>query len=272
MRLSAARDNAYSALALRYDALMDDYDYSRWCDFYCEIAGLKRGMRVAETACGTGLMTRELIRRGIKVAASDISEQMLQIAGESLRASGSAGNALSLAQMDMRSFKVHRPCDAVISACDGVNYLIEGLENFFSSAHGALKPGGILAFDISSADKLRAMDGQFFYDDRDDETCFWSAAMDSETDILTIDLSVFLRCTGDASRYERHDESQSMKAFEKEEIARLLYKTGFRDINIYGDLSRTDGEAGMDEPVRCEYVADRSSKEDKRLHFTAKKV
>jgi cyclopropane fatty-acyl-phospholipid synthase-like methyltransferase len=267
-----ARDGAYSALALRYDALMDDYDYNRWCDFYCDIAGLKRGMSVAETACGTGLMTRELIRRGMKVSASDISEEMLQAAGERLRSSGSAGLALSLAKMDMRSFRLHRPCDAVICACDGVNYLTDGVEEFFARAYEALKPGGVLAFDISSAEKLRAMDGQLFYDDRDDETCFWSAAMDSETAVLSIDLSVFVRLSEGANRYERYDESQSMKAHEKEEIARLLYKTGFRDINIYGDFSQNAGAADINKATPGEYVADRSLKGDKRLHFTAKKV
>ncbi len=266
------RDNAYSALALRYDALMDDYDYGRWCDFYCRIAGLKRGMSVAETACGTGLMTSELIKRGMKVSASDISQEMLQAAGERLRASGSAGAALSLASMDMRRLSVHRPCDAVICACDGVNYLTEGVEEFFARAHEALKPGGVLAFDISSAEKLRAMDGQLFFDDRDDETCFWSAALDAKTDVLSIDLSVFVRLGEGGNGYERHDESQSMKAYEKEEIARLLYKTGFRDINIYGDFLRTDGGVGICEAKSCEYGADRSSKEDERLHFTAKKV
>ena len=253
----------YSALSRWYDAFMDDFDYPLWCDFYCEIAGLKRGMSILEAACGTGLMTRRLAKRGLKIIATDISEEMLHAAGNRLRSAGIMNTQFIL--MDMRKLSLHRPCDAVICACDGVNYLTEGVEEFFRGAYDALKTGGVLAFDISSYDKLSAMDGQLFYDDRDDATCFWNASFDGETSVTTLELSIFTKDENDDETYRRQDETHRMKAYKQAEIVDLLYKTGFVDINIYGDYLhfRANGaEKQQDSPVQ----------EEKRLHFVAVKA
>ena len=253
----------YQALSGWYDAFMDDFDYPRWCAFYCEIAGLKRGMSVLEAACGTGMMTQHLAKRGLKITATDISEQMLHSAGNRLRASGIMN--IHLIQMDMRRLALHKPCDAVICACDGVNYLTEGAEDFFAGAYAALKPGGVLAFDISSFDKLKNMDGQLFYDDRDDATCFWNASFDSDAGVTILELSIFTRDENSENIYQRHDETHLMRAYKHGEIMDLLYKTGFRDINIYGDyLSFAANEAVIPSEI--------PSQEEKRLHFTAVKA
>ena len=60
-------------------------------------------------------------------------------------------------QQDMRALNLHRPMDAVLATCDGVNYLLteEDLLSFFRAAHRAIKPGGALIIDVSTPYKLQ---------------------------------------------------------------------------------------------------------------------
>lgn len=83
----------------------------------------------------------------------DISEDMLGVASEKLRKNGLT---VPLICMDMAEFCVHTPADAILCACDGVNYLtsVERTAAFFSSSFRALKPGGTLLFDVSTKYKL----------------------------------------------------------------------------------------------------------------------
>lgn len=219
---------AYAVLAPLYDRLTDrDIDYSKWCEDYCTLAGLTRGQTVLEAACGTGKMTAQLLRRGLRVTGTDISPQMLTVAGETCR---KLGTTPVLALCDMRTLKTHRPVDAVLCTCDGVNYLTQDADAaaFFSSAFAALKPGGILAFDISSAQKLRGMDGQVYYDDRQDVTCLWTNALDG--DVLQMELTFFVR--KDQALYQRVDETHRQRAYAPEKLETLLMQTGFEAVQI----------------------------------------
>lgn len=217
---------AYAFLAPLYDRLSDrDIDYAGWSAYYCALAQLKRPMTVLEAGCGTGKMTAQLLKRGLRVTATDISQQMLTVAGETCRRMGTVP---VLACADMRTIKAHKPVDAVLCVCDGVNYLLtdEDLAAFFASAYAALKPGGMLAFDFSSAQKLAAMDGQIYYDDRDDVTCLWTNAL--EEDRIRMDLAFFVKRKD--GLYERVDETHLQRLYEPELVSTLLAQAGFEQI------------------------------------------
>ena len=131
----------YTAFAAWYDRMMGTVayeDWARYLDGLLQEAGAKT---VAECACGTGNLTWRLIKAGYSVTALDISEDMLLTAREKLR---KMGLSCPFVREDMRTLSLHRPVDAVVAACDGVNYLTEGAEEFFAAAYRALKPGGIL--------------------------------------------------------------------------------------------------------------------------------
>ena len=80
----------YQEFAAVYDRFMDDFDYPAWADYYLEI--LKRqgygGGEICECGCGTGSLSIELLKRGVKLISSDISEDMLRIASDKARRSG----------------------------------------------------------------------------------------------------------------------------------------------------------------------------------------
>ena len=149
---------SYDALSAVYDLFADDFDHAKWAEYYRALlrrAGVEP-QSLVDAGCGTGRMTVELAREGARVVGVDISEGMLRVAAERLRREGVRAQ---LAHEDMCRLRVPRPVDAVICACDGVNYLLsaERVRAFFRAAHAAIRPGGALAFDVSSRYKLETV-------------------------------------------------------------------------------------------------------------------
>ena len=133
----------YQDFAEIYDALMNDVDYESWAEHYTRLLSIFgiRGGKVCECACGTGGLTLPLRRRGFQMTGVDLSREMLWQAAQKARKNGMN---IPFVQQDMRSLNLHKPVDAVIATCDGVNYLMteEDLLSFFRAAKRAIRPGG----------------------------------------------------------------------------------------------------------------------------------
>lgn len=132
----------YTSFSEVYDELMADVNYNAWAAFYCrlmEAYGIREG-KICECACGTGNLTLPLYKRGFHLTGVDLSQEMLWIASQKAR---NQGIAIPFVRQDMRQLHLHRPMDAVLATCDGVNYLLgdEDVLQFFRSAFAALRPG-----------------------------------------------------------------------------------------------------------------------------------
>ena len=243
---------SYGEFAAVYDRLMDDFDYPAWAEYYMELisrSGVKV-RRMCDCACGTGSMTIQFAKRGINVTGMDISRDMLEIAA--VRARRAAQKIIFSAQ-DMTKLALPRPVDAIVCACDGVNYLTESgaVGEFFRAAHANIKPGGCLAFDISSRYKLEKVIGNgFFGEERDDVAYIWSNSLDEEKHIVDMDLTFFVR--QEDGLYRRFEEKHRQRAHSADEIEAALEESGFCDIKIYGNMNY-----------------DAPGPEEQRLHFTA---
>ena len=232
-----------------YDRLMDDFDYRAWAQYYMDILSLKPGSMVCECACGTGLMTVELAEYGCVVTGIDLSCDMLGIASEKARA---RGFKIPFVHKDMCDLSLHKPVDAILCPCDGVNYLLtdERVSAFFSAAYAGLKTGGAFAFDVSTPEKLLNMPGASFYEDRDDVSYFWNTLR--ESDRVKMHLTFFVRQPG--GLYRRFDETQIQRAHELSALTQMLTQAGFKDIIAYGDQTHNP-----------------ANPHDLRWHITAKK-
>ena len=244
----------YEQFADLYDRLMDDFDYPAWADYYLALLA-RHGVKpklLCECGCGTGSMSVEFAKRRVKLIASDLSDDMLRTAQDKARKNGVM---IPFVQQDMRELSIHKPAEAVLCCCDGVNYLTDrdSVCQFFRAAFHALRPGGALAFDISSRYKLKdKMGGAFFGEERDEVAYLWQNRYDEETDIITMDLTFFVRRDDDL--YERFTEEHEQRAHSKEEILEWLTECGFVDSAAYGDRN-------FEAPAPdCE-----------RIHFIAKK-
>ena len=239
--------DGYSAIAEVYDKLNKDIDYAAWADMIEECFarfGNQKPEIVLDLACGTGRMTRELAARGYDMIGIDGSYDML---GEAY-SSGTEG-ILYLCQ-DMREFELYGTVGATVCCLDSLNYLLENkdLDKTFSLVHNYSDPDALFIFDMNTPYKFKNVYGDNAYileDEREDGSaifCGWQNFYDKETKICDFYLSVFEE-NGEGG-YDRSDEHQRERCYEKKEIKGALERCGFELLGVFDGFDfreATDG-------------------------------
>ena len=113
------------------------------------------GGLVLELGCGSGALTRHLLAAGLRVVATDASADMLALArawlgpDADLRLLALPGDPLPAA-------------DVIVSVGHVISYLpdVAAVETALAAMAGALRPGGVLAFDILDLGFGRARAGE----------------------------------------------------------------------------------------------------------------
>ncbi|MDO5112544.1 MAG: methyltransferase domain-containing protein [Clostridia bacterium] len=201
---------------------MRDVAYDAWAAYLCTL--LPDGGQVADCACGTGEIALRLSKAGYAVTGIDISREMLAVAQEKAR---EAGRRIPFVCMDMRKLQLHKPVDAIVCACDGVNYLTarEGVQAFFAAAYACLKPGGRLLFDVSSRYKLSTVLGcNTFAEDDEAQAYIWKNCYDPENKLLEMRLTFFAK---EGEAYTRFCETHIQRAHSQTELVHALIQAGF---------------------------------------------
>src|SRR5699024_4469156 len=124
--------------------------------------------------------------------------------------------------------------DAVIAACDSINYIIDekDLLSVFNNVYKHLKADGIFIFDINSVYKLKNIIGNnIFAEDQEDIFYTWQNFYNNKTNICNFYLTFFY--SNDGINYRRADEFHKQKAYQKEYIKKLLGQVGFKEIRHY---------------------------------------
>ena len=244
----------YQAFAELYDELMNDVDYEGWADHYTRllsIYGVREG-KICECACGTGGLTIPLFRRGFQVTGADVSQEMLWQAAQKSRKQGAA---IPFVRQDMRALNLHRPMDAVLATCDGVNYLLteEDLLSFFRAAYRSVRAGGAFVFDVSTPHKLKdILCSGLFGEDREEITYIWQNTWHEKRQTVELDLTFFVR--EEDGKYRRIDERQHQRAWDQQTLKETLWHAGFRAVSLYGDYTMN---AATDENQRWHVAATR---------------
>ena len=241
----------YCDFAKVYDILMNDVDYNSWAEYAVKL--IKKyapdTKRIAECACGTGNLTILLKKYGYDITGFDISRGMLEEASEKAR---NNGLMIPFIQMDMTKLELHRPCDCIIAACDGVNYLTSQSDvfSFFSSAYKNLKAGGALMFDISSEYKLREILGiNTFAETQEKCSYIWKNMYDEQSKLIEMNLSFFVK---ENDLYRRFDERHIQMAHDEKDIINLLKKAGFNTAMSFNAFTM---DAPNDISERIQFVA-----------------
>ena len=225
--------NAYQNLAASYDRLTNDVDYESWVDFAQAILE-KEGIRprtVADLACGTGSATRILAKRGYRVTAVDLSEDMLT---EAMDKCSDLEEMPTFVHQNLAQLHLPRAVDMAVCFLDSLDYILDpdDCEAAIRRTFKALNPGGIFIFDVNTPEKLRAMDGQVFLDEDDDVYCVWRGEFDENTNICSYGMDLFQR-EGDV--WHRSFEEHQEYAYSVEQLTYYLKNAGFTKIEVYAD-------------------------------------
>ncbi|MDP3447661.1 MAG: class I SAM-dependent methyltransferase [Eubacteriales bacterium] len=248
---------AYGDFAAFYDRLMADVDYTAWADYLTRLlqaGGVAPGESILDCACGTGEITLRLHKAGYRMTGADCSERMLEIAQQKAR---KAGARIAFVQQQMQNLSVHKPVSAITCVCDGVNYLLssEDVCAFFTCANRALKTGGLLLFDASSAYKLEhILGGRTFGEDETDCTYLWQNCFDPKTRLLEMRLVFFT--PDERGMYKRFDERHVQRAHTHAELTDLLERAGFAAEGVFDAFTK---DTPKPESERIQFVARKKS-------------
>lgn len=222
----------YEALAPVYDAWTADNEYPRWAAFIVNRlpATDDRVPRVLDLCCGTGTMSALLRDKGYAVTGVDRSPQMLDRARERL------GPDVPVVRGDVRQFQLPGTFDAAVCTFDSINYLVEDgdLAATLGAAAAALRPGGVLIFDVNTRRKLERMLGDSHYgDDLDEFAYVWRNSYDAATHRNTFRITVFRRQEG--GHFTRYRERHQQRWFSHAEIHAAATTAGFEVTEVRDD-------------------------------------
>jgi SAM-dependent methyltransferase len=207
---------------------------------------LPPGAHILDVCCGTGYLAALVAARGFRVTGLDVSREMLVYA----RANAPAAEFILA---DAASFRLPRVCDAAVSTFDSLNHLLEpaALGAAFRNIAAALRPGGLLAFDMLLDDAYQTRWGESFALVRDDHLLtITGAAFDAHSRIARITVTMFRLLEG---AWQRSDVTIEERCYSPDEISQALAAAGFGELLCYdaGDL----GMAGQLGEGRTFFVA-----------------
>lgn len=157
----------YQALAPFYDVLVEDAQATNaWVDLIKDVT--MKG-KLLDIACGSGDVAIALSKQGYLVEASDISEEMLQMARKK-----DEQHKVTWFWMDMLSFSVTGLYEGITCLCDSLNYLIEENQvlTVFQQVYDHLIEGGVFVFDVHSLDRLVEFKEEYIEDGYIDNTAY----------------------------------------------------------------------------------------------------
>lgn len=225
----------YKEMSQIYDQLMrEDVDYGKWSSYIQSILEKYQGQvsTILDLGCGTGNITIPLSKMGYEMTGIDLSEDMLSIADSK---AFEEKKHIKWIKGDMVDFRMKNHFDAIISCCDCINYILdsEKLLKVFQNAYMSLKEGGVFTFDIHAPHKIKEVYRNETFTYTSDELCYiWENSFDEDSSIIEYYLNIFIKNHGN-SYYTRSEEVHYQRAYEVEEIKKLLLQSGFKTIDVF---------------------------------------
>lgn len=239
----AAYELPYSALARVYDRWMaaDEVPYDQWVAFAKErFAEADLQVKtVLDVCCGTGMTIRTLQDQGFRVTGVDASASMLDVA----RTRADAGTELRHLTLPDQRLAELGPFDAALVCFDSANYFTGdgALGTILHHLAGALRPGGVLVFDLSTRPSFEAIAalGEFS-EDFGDFSYVWNTRHVPDSPYYEYLVSLYVP---EGEQYRRVVERHPQRWFSRDEVESALRDAGFTAIRTsdnYTDRLATD--------------------------------
>ena len=226
-----------------YNPIAEMY-HTLWADWYLPaampaldrlfFARVPAGSEVLDVCCGSGHVTKELIRRGYRVTGVDASEGLIAIAKREMpNGDWRVGDA--------RHLHLNARYAAALSTFDSLNHVLtpEELQQIFQGVRGALQPGGLFAFDMNLDEAYRTDMRRWTVDVNDTTVSLVRGSYEPSSKKACTELIWFVRNERD-DLWRQYRSAVEQRSYTQTEILSALEKTGFREIECM-----TAEEAGM---------------------------
>ncbi len=225
----STRAEPFTEFALYYDDFMlKCVDYDDWVNYLEKIFKKfkVKPKTILDLACGTGIPTLLLAKRGYQMIGVDRAQAMLEI----LLKKSKSYNIITY-QADIRNFSLPKPVDAAICLYDSINYLLteDDLIKCFQCIRAAQKKNGLFIFDMNTEYGLSVFWGtRETVREAGNVHSIWHNTYDDKTKISTLYLTCYIKGE-DHSFEEVHEE----RGYELSYIQHLLEKCGFSDVKFF---------------------------------------
>ncbi|MGH9754804.1 MAG: class I SAM-dependent methyltransferase [Blastocatellia bacterium] len=222
------------------EKIYSDYDHFAW--FYNKYWGgeysrpalaiynvllfphLPEGGRILDLCCGAGQIAKGLTERGYRVTGLDGSEAMLRFA----RANAPGAEFV---RADARAFKLPDKFQAVISAFDSLNHVmeLEELKMVFRNVYAAIEDGGLFLFDLNLEDESE-MVGNSLEMVEDDNVCLVRASYKPEEKLKRYDVTMFKL---EGASWRRSDLTLFQRYYAPDDVIAALTECDFSRVKTY---------------------------------------
>ena len=218
--------------------------HTLWADWYLPAAlpALDRlffsrvpaGSEILDVCCGSGHVTKELVRRGYRVTGVDASEGLIAIARRDMP-------DVDWRVEDVRRLRLENKYAAALSTFDSLNHVLspEDLQQAFRCVHEALQPHGLFAFDMNLDEAYRADMRRWTVDVNDTHVSLVRGSYHRPSKKACTELIWFVRNEAD-DLWKQHRSAVDQRSYTQTEILGALEGAGFREIECM-----TAEEAGM---------------------------
>jgi SAM-dependent methyltransferase len=202
-------------------------------------AGISGGL-VVDLGCGSGLWARRLTDAAYRVHGVDISPDMIELARKRVpEGSFRTGSFLDVDFPD---------CVAITALGEIFNYTFDrrnsrsALSRLFRRAFRALRPGGLLVFDVAEPGRAKGSSRSFW--EGPDWACLVGFVHDKQRHLLTRRITTFRKA---GRQYRRAEETHVQQLYRASQLAGDLRKVGFRvrTVRGYGDYRFPKAHAGL---------------------------
>lgn len=230
--------SAYDEFALVYERYWAPHSLRKFAPILKQVLlpRLPPGAGVLDVCCGTGQITCWLADQGFRMTGLDESEGML-------RHARARAPELEFVRADARDFELPLRYDAAISLFDSLNHMLapEGLAAVFRCVHAALVPGGVFFCDFNVRQKfLSGWKGDFSIVE-ENHACVVQTSYDDCTCLARWRVTYFHH----QGSWQRQDWVLTQRAYEDDEICRLLAEAGFVDILCWNAQQTPAGQLSL---------------------------
>jgi len=198
--------------------------------FIRKVLNLGHGSRLLDLCCGHGRHTIDLAKN-LNVTGLDLDPAALRMLNHKAKLKGIK---LSTLQSDMRRIPFTSQFDASLLMYSSFGYFSDDEQNLrvLRSINNALKPGGLLLFDVKNRFLTIKNSVELTWEERADCFILYKYHFDEKNDLAIMDLKILNKKT-----FKIQNTGFILKLYTPDQLTLMLQKTGFEVVKLFGSTT-----------------------------------